>query len=88
MRHFQRGTYAAASVARARFRRPVANKANGSRRHPTNAERPYRWSQCWHEDPPAGTVVFNGGNPIEVFTGVMWITVDRDDLAVMPYKFW
>jgi hypothetical protein len=65
----------------------AAHKSNDSRRHPTEAQRPYRWSQRWCEDPPAGTVVFNGGNPIEVFNGDAWITVERDDLASVLLEY-
>ena len=36
--------------------RDGANKTN-ERRHVTTVERPYRWSQRWHDDPPIGTVV-------------------------------
>ena len=57
-----------------------AHKVNGKRRPDPYVEQPYRWSQRWREDPPPGTVVFNGGNPIEVYTGTDWITVAREDV--------
>jgi hypothetical protein len=32
-------------------------------------ERPYKWSQRWFDDPPIGTINFDGGRNPEVYMG-------------------
>jgi hypothetical protein len=60
-----------------------AHKVNGTRRHSLDVEQPYRWSQRWFQDPPRGTVIYNGTSPTaEVCTGDgQWAEVDKSLLA-------
>ena len=47
-----------------------AHKVNGQRRATTGfKEHPYRWSQRWFDDPPIGTINFDGGRNPEIYLG-------------------
>jgi hypothetical protein len=45
-----------------------ANKAN-SRRPEPYVQQPYRWSRRWCDDPPIGTINFDGGRNPEIYVG-------------------
>jgi hypothetical protein len=48
----------------------AAHKVNGQRRATlVSPEQPYRWSQRWYENPPVGTINFDGGCNPEVYVG-------------------
>ena len=47
----------------------AADKSNERRRYVMSVERPYRWSQRWHDDPPAGTINRDGGRHPEIYLG-------------------
>ena len=49
--------------------RAAADKTNGSRPAPQFEERPYKWSQRWFDDPPVGTINFDGGRNPEIYIG-------------------
>ena len=49
--------------------RDGANKTNGRRSSDPSVERPYRWSQRWRDDPPVGTVNYDGGRNPEIYLG-------------------
>ena len=49
--------------------RDGANKTNGRRPTDSSVERPYRWSRRWRDDPPVGTVNYDGGRNPEVYMG-------------------
>ena len=67
-----------------------AHKVNGQRRPDPYVERPYRWSQRWHDDPPIGTINLDGGRNPEIYsgtaTGSYWMLVSpavvKEDEAV------
>ena len=44
-------------------------RRNERRRDVTFLERPYRWSQRWHDDPPIGTINYDGGSNPEIYMG-------------------
>ena len=46
-----------------------ANKANGRRRPEPYVQLPYRWSRRWFDDPPVGTINFDGGRNPEIHVG-------------------
>jgi hypothetical protein len=46
-----------------------ANKANGRRRPEPYVQQPYRWSRRWYDDPPIGTINFDGGHNPEIYVG-------------------
>jgi hypothetical protein len=46
-----------------------AQKVNGTRRREAEAEKPYRWSQRWFDDPPVGTINYDAGRDREIHTG-------------------
>lgn len=57
-----------------------ADKMNKARRRP--GEYPYRWSRRWYDDPPTGTINYNGPSATaEVCTGNgRWVEVDKAQL--------
>ena len=46
-----------------------ANKANGRRRPEPYVQLPYRWSRRWFDDPPVGTINYDGGHNPEIYVG-------------------
>ena len=47
-----------------------ADKVNGRRRATVaRQEDPYKWSQRWFEDPPFGTINYDGGRNPEIYLG-------------------
>jgi hypothetical protein len=49
--------------------RDGANKTNGRRPRDSFVEQPYRWSRRWRDDPPVGTINFDGGRNPEIYAG-------------------
>ena len=49
--------------------RDGANKTNARRRPGSDGQRPYRWSQRWFDDPPIGTINYDGGRNPEIHIG-------------------
>ena len=47
----------------------AAHKVNGSRPAPDFVPHPYRWSQRWFDDPPVGTINYDGGRNSEIYLG-------------------
>ena len=48
---------------------PPLTKTNDSRPARQFDERPYKWSQRWFDDPPIGTINFDGGRSPEIYVG-------------------
>ena len=50
-------------------RAAAAAVTNGRRPQQPFAERPYKWSQRWRDDPPIGTINYDGGQNPEIYLG-------------------
>jgi hypothetical protein len=62
--------------------RDGAHKVNGKRRaNLVSEQKPYRWSQRWFDDPPAGTIVFLADGTADLCIGnAQWLTIEKDQL--------
>ena len=47
----------------------AAAVTNGRRPPQPVVERPYKWSQRWFDDPPIGTINYDGGRHPEIYMG-------------------
>jgi hypothetical protein len=45
----------------------VVNGRRSAQAQPDQPEKPYRWSQRWYDDPPIGTINYDGGRNPEVY---------------------
>ena len=60
----------------------AANKTNGNRRGLLPVSR--RWSHRWSDTAEPGTIVFNGTDTVDYYTGTEWRPVSTHDLALHP----